>query len=163
MQHHVRAARPGARAVSRSGFRVAAAVGLLATILLAGCGGLPTVTGDDIAASIQEELNSVNGAWSGMVGQDGLTIAFNLTQGSGGALTGSGTMKETPAASPVPITVTGTFNRPALSLTFKGMVVEGVAVEGTLQAQYTTLVLFTPLRLVGTGYDKTVQLILSED
>ena len=76
---------------------------------------------------------------------------------------GPGTMKETAAPGTVPITVTGTFQRPQLSLTISGMTFEGRAVEGTFQGSYTTVGgISAPLRLSATGYSKDVTILLQE-
>src|SRR5687767_6293013 len=93
----------------------------MAWLLTASCGLAPTE--DDLNDLLENTLQSVNGAWTGTIGGSQATLSFNLTQ-NGAALTGSGTMKEASAANSVPITITGSFNRPALSLTFNGMVFE---------------------------------------
>jgi hypothetical protein len=64
----------------------------------------------------------------------------------------------------VPITVTGSYARPALSLTFSGMTYQGHAVQGTFAGSYTTVggVLGT-LQLTGTGYSASVSVLLQED
>jgi hypothetical protein len=63
----------------------------------------------------------------------------------------------------VPITVTGSYVRPRLSLTFSGMVIEGNAVQGTFEGDYTSIggVVGT-LRLTGTGYSRDVPVLLQE-
>jgi hypothetical protein len=72
-------------------------------------------------------------------------------------------MKEAAAANSVPISVTGTFQRPQLSLTFSGMTFEGRAVQGTFQGSYTTVGgISAPLQLTATGYSKSVTILLQE-
>lgn len=72
-------------------------------------------------------------------------------------------MKEANAASTVPITITGSYNRPVLALTFNGMVYENTPVQGNLQGNYTSGAgMYAPLRLTGTGYDRTFETFLQE-
>ncbi|HEU4456778.1 MAG TPA: hypothetical protein VFR81_27165, partial [Longimicrobium sp.] len=85
-------------------------------------------------------------------------------QGAGGAVTGSGTMKETAVSGTVPITLTGTYQRPLLTLTISGMTFEGRAVQGSFQGSYTTVGgISAPLQLTATGYSKAVTILLQED
>jgi hypothetical protein len=134
---------------------------LLALTLAAGACGGPT--GDDIENDLEKQLQSVAGPWIGV--SPSLTLNFQLQQGAGGAVSGSGTMKETAAANAVPITVTGTFQRPQLSLTFSGMAFEGrTGVQGTFQGSYTTVGgISAPLQLTATGYSKNVVILLQEN
>jgi hypothetical protein len=130
---------------------------LVVTLAAGAC--LPT--GEDIEKEIEAALQSVAGPWSGT--SQTLTLDFQLQQGSGNAVSGSGTMKETAAAAAVPITVTGTFQRPQLSLTFSGMTFEGRAVQGTFTGSYTTVGgINAPLQLRATGYSKDVTILLQE-
>jgi hypothetical protein len=132
---------------------------LALTLATAACGG---PTGEDIDNDLEKQLQSVAGPWIGA--SQSLTLSFQLHVGAGGAVSGSGTMKETAAASSVPITVTGTFQRPQLSLTFSGMTFEGRAVQGTFQGSYTTVGgISAPLQLTATGYSKNVVILLQED
>jgi hypothetical protein len=131
---------------------------LLAVALAAGA-CLPT--GEDIENEIEATLQSVAGPWSGT--SPTLTLDFQLQQGAGNAVSGSGTMKEAAVANSVPITVTGTFQRPQLSLTFSGMTFEGRAVQGTFTGSYTTVGgINAPLQLTATGYSKSVTILLQE-
>lgn len=125
---------------------------------------VPTVTGEDIERELERELESVEGPWHGTsYGSTQLTLDINLQQGAGSTVSGSGTMREASAPNAVPITVTGTFVRPNLSLTFNGMVFEGHAAQGTLQGAYTTVGgLLEPLHLTGTGYTRDIQVLLAE-
>jgi hypothetical protein len=118
-------------------------------------------TDEDIDNELERQLESVAGAWNGT--SPTLTLDFQLQEGTGNAVSGSGSMKETAAANSVPITVTGTFQRPTLSLTFTGMNFEGRAVQGTFQGSYTTAGgISGPLHLTGTGYSKDVTILLQE-
>ncbi|HEY7769187.1 hypothetical protein [Longimicrobium sp.] len=131
----------------------------LLVIALAAGACLPT--GEDIEKEIEAALSSVAGPWTGS--SPTLTLDFQLQQGTGDAVSGSGTMKETAAAAAVPITVTGTFQRPQLSLTFSGMTFEGRAVQGTFAGKYTTVGgINGPLQLRATGYSKDVTILLQE-
>jgi len=135
------------------------AILLLALTLAAGACGGPT--GDDIDDELERQLRSVEGPWAGVSTE--LTLDFQLQQGAGSAVSGSGTMKEAAAASAVPITVSGTFQRPQLSLTFNGMTFAGRAVQGTFQGSYTTVGgISAPLRLTATGYSRDVTILLQE-
>jgi hypothetical protein len=140
--------------------RLSRLLGLLALALFAGACGGPT--GEDIENELERQLESVAGPWSGTSAT--LTLDFQLQEGSGNAVSGSGTMKEAAAPGTVPITVTGTFQRPALSLTISGMNFEGRAVQGTFQGSYNTVGgISAPLQLTATGYSKSVTILLQED
>jgi len=130
---------------------------LVVTLATAAC--LPT--GEDIENELEAALQSVVGPWNGT--SQTLTLDFQLQAGTGNAVSGSGTMKEAAAAGTVPITVTGTFQRPQLSLTFSGMTFEGKAVQGTFTGNYTTVGgISGPLQLRATGYSKDVTILLQE-
>jgi hypothetical protein len=132
---------------------------LLALTLAAGACDGPT--GEDIENELEKELQSVAGAWAGS--SPTLALDFQLQEGSGNAVSGSGTMKEAAAPATVPITVTGTFQRPQLSITITGMTFEGRAVQGTFQGSYTTVGgISGPLRLTATGYSRDVAILLQE-
>ena len=131
---------------------------LALTLGVVACGG---PTGQDIDDELERELRSVAGPWTGT--STPLTLDFQLQEGEGNAVSGSGTMKEAAAPGTVPITVTGTFQRPQLSLTISGMTFEGRAVQGTLQGSYTTVGgISAPLRLTATGYSRDVNILLQE-
>ena len=118
-------------------------------------------TDEDIENELERQLRSVSGAWTGT--SPTLTLNFQLSEGTGTSVSGTGTMKETAAPSTVPITVTGTFSRPTLSLTFTGMNFEGRAVQGTFQGSYTTVGgISGPVHLTATGYTKDVNILLQE-
>lgn len=132
---------------------------LLALTLLAGACDGPT--GEDIENELERQLRSVSGPWAGISTE--LTLDFQLQQGAGNAVSGTGNMKETAAASAVPITVTGTFQRPQLSLAFTGMTFEGRAVQGTFQGSYTSVGgISAPLRLAAPGYTRDITILLQE-
>lgn len=118
-------------------------------------------TGEDIENEQERVLRSVSGPWIGV--SPTLTLNFQLSQGAGNSVSGSGTMKETAAPSSVPVTITGTFQRPQLSLTFSGMTYEGRAVQGTFTGSYTTTGgISAPLHLTATGYASDVNILLQE-
>jgi|SRR5215213_5278074 len=132
---------------------------LLALTLAAGACGGPT--GEDIENDLEKRLRSVAGPWAGA--SPTLTLDFQLQEGAGNAVSGSGTMKEAAAPGAVPITITGTYQRPQLSLTISGMTFEGRAVQGTLQGSYTTVGgIIAPLHLTAAGYSKDVEILLQE-
>lgn len=136
---------------------------LMASLFLGACGAGPTE--EDINESLGNTLESVNGNWTGISTSPSgsLTLTFSLNQAANGSLTGSGSMKEASAANAVPVTITGTFQRPALSLTFNGMVYENTAVQGTFQGNYSSVGgVSGNLQLTGTGYSKTVVILLQE-
>lgn len=131
---------------------------LALTLAAAACAG---PTAEDIDNELERQIRSVAGPWAGS--SPTLTLDFQLTEGAGTAVSGSGTMKEAAAPGTVPITVTGTFQRPQLSLTLNGMTYEGKAVQGTFAGSYTTVGgISGPLHLVGTGYSKDVTILLQE-
>jgi hypothetical protein len=139
--------------------RLSRLVPLLALTLATGACGGPT--GEDIENDLERELRSVAGAWTGS--SPTLTLDFQLQEGAGNAVSGSGTMKEAAAPGTVPITVTGTFQRPQLSITITGMTFEGRAVQGTFQGSYTTVGgISAPLHLTATGYSRDVTILLQE-
>jgi hypothetical protein len=140
---------------------------LLAAVLCLGaaipaCSTSPTE--QEIIDTLEQELKSVEGGWTGTAsGGSQLTLDFQLQAGAGNTVSGSGTMREQPGAATVPVTVTGTFSRPALSLTFSGMTYQGHAVQGTVSGSYTSVGgVSAPLLLTGTGYSTTVQVLLQE-
>ncbi len=77
---------------------------VLGSLLLGACSVGPTE--EDINRTLEGILASVSGEWTGSsTGTNPVTMAFTLTQAGNGAVTGSGTMKETNAAASVPITI----------------------------------------------------------
>lgn len=134
------------------------------TFLLVCTASCASPTGEDIDKSLEETLRSVSGGWSGQsFGTNPITFQFTLQERSGGGVQGSGTMKEQQAATPVPITVSGTFQRPTLTLTFEGMVYEGRSVLGTLRSNYTTVAgVSDSLHLSAQNYSKKLPVLLQE-
>jgi hypothetical protein len=140
----------------------AGALFVLMSTSCGGGGGGPTA--QDINNSLDATLRSVAGGWTGVANvPNGIRLDFNLQEGSNGQVSGSGTMKEDNATSAVPITVTGTFQRPVLTLTFDGMVVESRQVKGVAQGSYLTVGgISTTLILTATGYSREVAILLQE-
>ncbi|HEX8363637.1 MAG TPA: hypothetical protein VF613_26185 [Longimicrobium sp.] len=131
---------------------------LILALAAAACDG---PTGEDIDNDLESQLRSAAGPWTGT--STALTLDFQLQEGAGGAVSGSGTMKEAAAAGTVPIALTGTFQRPQLSLTITGMTFEGRAVQGTFQGSYTTVGgISAPLQLTAPGYSRDVTILLQE-
>lgn len=139
----------------------AIAVAVLLCALSTACDSGPTER--EINNSLEETLRSVAGDWTGVSsGSGALRLDFRLQEGSNGQLTGSGTMTEGTGA-PVPITVTGSFQRPLLSLTFAGITYAGRSVQGSVSGSYTTVGGITaPLQLTASGYAQSVQILLQE-
>lgn len=138
-------------------------------MMITSCGGGGGSAGlgpsaQDINNSLEATLQSVSGDWIGLAtAPNGLRLDFKLQQGTNGQLSGTGTMKETPEAVAVPITVTGTFQRPLLTLTFDGMVYETRQVQGAAQGNYTTVGgIASTLKLTGTGYTRDIGILLQE-
>src|SRR5690348_2515022 len=108
-----------------------AALALIA-LMTTSCGGGPTE--QDINNSLEAKLSSVAGDWTGLAnGPPAIRLDFKLQEGTNGQVSGTGTMKEGDATTSVPITVTGTFQRPVLALAFDGIVYESHQVKGTAQ------------------------------
>ena len=113
-----------------------------------------------------KQLEGVAGSWSGQSfgGSPNLTVTFTLSQASNGNVTGSGTMREGANGAAVPISVTGTFHRPALTLTFGGIVYDGRSVTGSFRGDYTSIAgISAPLQLKAEGYDRSLTLLVHED
>lgn len=120
----------------------------------------------DITDSLDERLRSVTGSWTGTTtGTNPIALQLQLQQGTGGVVSGTGTMKEANAASAVPVTVTGSYQRPALSLTIQGMAYEGrQGVVGTAQGSYTSVGgITTTLQLTAAEYSRALPILLQEN
>ena len=131
---------------------------LAAVAAVAACAG---PTQQDIENDLERELQSVTGPW--VANSPPLTLDFELQAGAGTAVSGTGFMKEAAAPTTVPITVTGTFQRPVLSLTITGMTFEGRAVQATFQGSYTTVGgISGPLHLTGSAYSRDITILLQE-
>ena len=111
-------------------------------------------------------MRSVAGDWTGIVnGPNAIRLEFRLEEGANGQVSGTGTMKEESAPAAVPITVTGTFQRPVLTLAFDGMVYESRQVKGAAQGSYTTvggIGIGTTLTLTAPGYSRDLAILLQE-
>lgn len=135
---------------------------LLLVLVSAACMAGPTE--QEIQDSLAAELRSVTGDWTGTsTGGNGVLLEFRLVEGSDGQVIGTGMMKEANAPSAVPITITGTFRQPTLSLIFAGMVYEGRAVRGAAQGSYTTVGgVGTTLQLTATDFSRSITMPLQE-
>lgn len=142
---------------------VTIAAAALVVLMSTSCGGGGT-TEQQIINSLEATLQSVAGDWTGIANPpSSLRLDFKLQEGANGQVTGTGTMKENSAAAAVPITVTGTFQRPVLTLTFDGMVVESHQVKGVAQGSYTTVGgIATTLTLTAPGYSRDIAILLQE-
>lgn len=147
------------------------AAGTLLVLLNSSCGGGGTgsgisvwPTGKDIDNSLADIVRSVTGDWIGQTqAPSAIRLDFKLQEGPNGQVSGSGTMKEGGAATGVPITVTGTFQRPVLTLAFEGIVYESKAVKGSAQGNYTTIGgISATLTLTAPGYSREIPVLLQE-
>ena len=151
--------------------RVSIAAGTLLVLLNISCGGGGPGSGvsvwptsSDIDKSLADIVRSVSGDWIAQSqGSNPIRLDFKLQEGANGQVSGSGTMKEGSAATAVPITVTGTFQRPVLTLAFEGMVYESKAVKGSTQGSYTTVGgISSTLTLTAPGYSREIPVLLQE-
>lgn len=133
----------------------------------ASCSASPTEA--EINQSLENQLRTVAGPWTGIQPTQGVTglntisLEFSLAEQPNGAVGGAGTMKEANAANAVSMTVTGSFIRPTLDLTFSGMVYEGQSVTGTFRGSYLTVAgIADSLRLTAPGYYKAIPLLLQK-
>jgi len=134
---------------------------MLLPLLLAACSVWPTQ--EDIERSLDEQLRSVTGSWIARANDGSLALDFQLTENSSAQVTGSGTMQERGAAGTLPVTLTGSYQRPVLTLAVEGMRYEGRAVRGTFRGSYTTVGgIGDTLVLVGDGYTKRLPMLLQE-
>ncbi len=137
----------------------------VASLLLVGSGCTLAPIGQEIADSLERALRSVSGNWNGRASSaNSLALEFLLHEDSNGKVTGTGKMKESRTGAEVPITVTGTYRRPMLSLTFIGAGYRGGQVRGTLEGKYTTVGgIATTLQLSGPGTYEKVAILLQEE
>jgi hypothetical protein len=145
--------------------RVTIACWTLLVVMTTACGGGGYGPSEqDINNSLEATLQSVAGDWTGVSNEPNLLrLDFTLQEGSNGQVSGTGTMSEANAASAVPITVTGTFQRPTLTLAFGGMVFESRQVTGTAQGTYTTVGgIATTSTLTAPGYARDIAILLQE-
>jgi hypothetical protein len=139
------------------------AAGALVVLMSTSCGG-GGPTEQDINNSLESTLRSVAGDWIAVSNApNAIRLEFRLQEGSNGQVSGTGTMKEDSATAAVPITVTGTFQRPALTLVFDGIVYESHQARGVAQGSYTTVGgIGTTLTLTAPGYSREVAILLQE-
>ena len=142
---------------------ISIAAGVLLVLMNTSCGG-GGPTAQEINNSLEDTLRSVAGNWIGIANvPNTIRLEFRLEEGSNGQVSGTGTMKEENAAAAVPMTVTGTFQRPTLTLAFEGIVYEGHQVRGNAQGTYTTVGgIGTTLTLSAPGYSWDVAILLQE-
>jgi hypothetical protein len=143
--------------------RLSIAAWMLVCLMTASCGG-GGPSEQEIVDSLEAELRSVAGAWVGVsTGPNAVRVEFTLQEGGNGQVTGSGTFKETNAPFAVPIAITGTFQRPVLTLAINGVVYESHQASGTASGSYVTVGgISTTLHLTGTGYSRDVAILLQE-
>ena len=137
---------------------------LMTTSCGGGGGGGAWPTEQDINSSLENTLRSVAGDWEGVSSvPNAIRLDFRLVEGANSQVSGTGTMKEGSASAAVPITVSGTFQRPLLTLAFDGMVYESRQVKGAAQGSYTTVGgIATTLTLTAPGYSREVAILLQE-
>ena len=139
-----------------------ATLAALAALPLTACGS-PTPTGEEIERSLDAQLRSVAGPWTGSSSDQTVALSFQLTAGSGGQVSGTGTMQERGKPTAVPVTISGSYRRPELHLTFEGMVYEGRAVGATFRGSYTTVGGVSDiLELTAEGYTRRLTVLLQE-
>jgi hypothetical protein len=141
------------------------AAGVLIVLMNTSCGGnggWPTE--QDIVNFADDAVRSVAGDWEATATvPNGLRLDFRLVEGANGQLSGTGTMKENSTAPAVPFTVSGTFQRPMLTLAFEGMVFESRQVKGVAQGSYTTVAgIGTNLTLTAPGYTRDIAILMHE-
>lgn len=142
--------------------------GGLLVLMSTSCGGGGSdglgPSAQDINNSLEEILRSAAGDWTGIsTGPNPIRLEFRLQESSNGQLTGTGTFKEEGAPTPVPVTVTGTYQRPVLTLAFEGIVYETQQVKGSVQGSYTTVGgIGAALNLTAPGYARSVQVLFQE-
>lgn len=147
--------------------RLAIGAGALLVVLNTSCGGDGGGFGpteQDIVNSLEATLQSVAGDWTGIAsGPNDIRLEFRLQEGINGQVSGVGTFKEQGAPSAVPVTVSGTFQRPVLTLAFDGIVYESRQVKGVAQGSYTTVGgIATSLTLTGSGYSRELAVLFQE-
>ena len=139
------------------------AAGALFVLMNTSCGG-GGPTERDINNSLDDTLRSVAGDWIAVANvPNAIRLEFRLLEAANGQVSGTGTMKEGSAPSSVPITISGTFQRPLLTLVFDGIVYESHKVKGVAQGSYTTVGgIATTLTLTAPGYSREVAILLQE-
>lgn len=142
---------------------LSSSVAVVLMLAVSGCALGPTE--QEIADSLERALRSVSGDWHGAsFGANAMALDLRLHEDSNGNVTGTGTMTESGAGSVVPITVSGTYRRPVLALTFIGLQYEAERVQGSLEGEYTSVGgISTTLFLTGPGSSKAVAILLQEE
>jgi len=137
--------------------------GALTVLLNTSCGG-GGPSGQEIDNSLETILRSVAGEWIAVANPPNPNrLEFRLQEGGDGQVSGVGTYREASTSGALPITVTGTFRRPVLTLAIDGMVHESRAVKGVIQGSYTTVGgITTTLSLTAPGYASEIPILLQE-
>lgn len=138
------------------------AAGTLVILMSTSCGGGPTER--EINNSLENTLQSVAGDWTGIASvPNAIHVDFRLVEGPNGQVSGTGTMKEDNAPSAVPITVSGTFQRPMLTLAFDGMVYESHPVKGVVQDSYSSVAgVWMKVTFTAPGDTREIPILLHE-
>ncbi len=121
--------------------------------------------GRDLTEATEDEMASVAGAWTGRSPM--LDLNFTLTDGPAGTVFGTGTVKLKRSPETLPITVTGTYQRPLLSLTIDGIRIDQQVLDGTWRGSYTAAgPILEALQLTpaveGMGDTREVTILLEE-
>lgn len=142
---------------------LSSAIVALIAVMTSSCGG-GGPSEQDIDNSLEATLRSVAGGWTGSSNPpNAIRLEFQLQEGLNGQVSGTGTMKEDSALAPVPIVVSGTFQRPVLTLTIDGIVYESHAVKAVVQGNYVTVGgIAATLKLTAPGYARDVPILLQE-
>lgn len=135
----------------------------LALLIGGGCATGPTE--QEIIESLERTLRSAAGDWHGRTfGANPLALDFRLREDTNGKIAGAGSMKDARTGAVLPFTVSGSYRRPILALTFIGLRYEGARVQGTLEGSYTTVGgVSTSLHLTAPGLSETVTILLQEE
>ena len=114
-----------------------------------------------MAAELEARSRSVSGPWTGT--SPTLILTFQLQQAADNSVSGTGTLSDPGVPDAPPYTVSGTYQRPRLSLTFSGMTYQGRAVQGTFQGNYDQVGgVMGALQLRATEYSKDIEMLLHE-
>lgn len=148
---------------------ISIAAGALLILMSASCGGgggggIGFPSEREINDSLEAELRSVAGDWQGIANPPSAArLEFQLQEAANGQVSGTGTFKENAAAAAVSISVSGTYQRPVLSLAFEGIVYETRQVKGAAQGTYTTVGgIAAPLTLTAPGYSREIPVLWQE-
>ena len=140
-------------------------LGALLVLMSTSCGaGGAGPSEQEIVDSLEEQLRAVNGDWTGFsTGPNAVQLNFTLQQGSNGQLSGTGSFKEEGATAVLPITISGSFQRPTLTLSFGGITYEGRQVTAVAQGSYTSVGGITAtLSLTAPDYTRNITVLLQE-